>query len=76
MSKATISRGGQVQIPAEVRRRWGTRDVIVEDQGTSLLIRPLPADPVGAAMGSLERGPLSTDEIRRQDREDEAKARS
>jgi bifunctional DNA-binding transcriptional regulator/antitoxin component of YhaV-PrlF toxin-antitoxin module len=74
MSKATISRGGQIQVPARVRRRWGTREVIVEDQGSSLVIRPLPADPIGAAMGSLKAGPASTDELRRQAREEEAEA--
>ena len=72
MSRATISKGGQVQVPAAVRRRWGTREVIIEDLGGSLLVRPLPADPIGAALGSLARGPLSTDELRRQAREEDA----
>ena len=71
MSRATISKGGQVQVPAAVRRRWGTREIIIEDLGGSLLIRPLPADPIGAALGSLARGPLSTDELRRQAREED-----
>lgn len=51
MKRATISQGGQIQVPAEVRRRWGARDVIVEDHGGSLVVRPLPDDPIGAAMG-------------------------
>ena len=72
MSRATISKGGQIQVPAAVRRRWGTREVIVEDHGGSLLVRPLPAYPIGAALGSLVRGPLSTDELRRLAREEEA----
>jgi hypothetical protein len=71
MSRATISKGGQVQVPAAVRRRWGTREIIIEDLGGSLLVRPLPADPIGAALGSLARGPLSTDELRRQAREED-----
>jgi bifunctional DNA-binding transcriptional regulator/antitoxin component of YhaV-PrlF toxin-antitoxin module len=71
MSKTVISKGGQIQVPAAVRRRWGTRDVIVEDRGDSLLVRPLPADPIGAALGSLERGPLTTDELRQRARDDE-----
>ena len=29
-----ISQGGQVQIPAEIRRRWGTKDVVIDDGGT------------------------------------------
>jgi hypothetical protein len=71
MSRATISKGGQIQVPAAVRRRWGTRHVIVEDLGESLLVRPLPSDPIGAALGSLARGPLSTDELQRQAREED-----
>lgn len=71
MSRATISKGGQVQVPAAVRRRWGTREIIIEDLGGSLLVRPLPADPIGAALGSLARGPLSTEELRWQAREED-----
>ena len=64
MRTTTISKGGQVSIPADVRHRWGTRDVVIEDQGSTLLIRPIPADPIGAAVGSLAgRGPNS-DELR------------
>jgi len=72
MNRATISKGGQIQVPAAVRRRWGTREILVEDRGDSLIVRPLPADPVGAALGSLQRGPLTTDELRRRAREEEA----
>ena len=50
MSRATISKGGQVQVPAAVRRRWGTREILIEDLGESLLVRPLPADPIGSAL--------------------------
>jgi bifunctional DNA-binding transcriptional regulator/antitoxin component of YhaV-PrlF toxin-antitoxin module len=64
MKTTTISKGGQVSIPAAVRHRWGTRNVVVEDQGTAVLIRPIPPDPIGAAIGSLAgRGPNS-DELR------------
>jgi hypothetical protein len=72
MSRATISKGGQVQVPAAVRRRWGTREIIIEDLGGSLLVRPLPIDPIGSALGSLARGPLSTDELRQRARDEEA----
>ena len=72
MKTTTISKGGQVSIPADVRHRWGTRRVVVEDQGTALLIRPIPADPIGAAVGSLAgRGPAS-DELRSIVREEES----
>ncbi len=61
-----ITRGGQVSIPAAVRRRWATDRVAIEDQGDTILIRPLPADPIGAAIGSLPlpRG-LTSDDLRR-----------
>lgn len=72
MKRATISQGGQVQVPAEVRRRWETRELLIEDRGTSLVLRPLPDDPIGAALGSLAGpGPSST-EIRRRGREEDA----
>jgi bifunctional DNA-binding transcriptional regulator/antitoxin component of YhaV-PrlF toxin-antitoxin module len=67
-----ISKGGQIQVPAAVRRRWGTRDVIVEDRGDSLLVRPLPKDPIAAALGSLDQGPMTTDELRQRARADDA----
>jgi bifunctional DNA-binding transcriptional regulator/antitoxin component of YhaV-PrlF toxin-antitoxin module len=71
MKNTTISKGGQVSIPASVRRRWGTSHVVLEDQGTAVVIRPIPADPIGAAMGSLRgRGP-STDKLRRLVRDEE-----
>ena len=68
----TISRGGQISIPASVRRRWATTRLIVEDQGDRLLIEPLPADPISAAMGSLRGGTPSSDQIRAESREEEA----
>ncbi len=64
MKTTTISKGGQVSIPAEVRHRWGTRRVVVEDQGSALLIRPIPADPIRAAMGSLAGRRPNSDELR------------
>ena len=33
---------GQIQVPAEVRRRWATDRVMIEDDGTGLRIEPLP----------------------------------
>ena len=74
MRQAVVSRGGQVSIPADVRRRWGTTRVSVEDRGDSLILRPIPEDPIGAAMGSLaDQGP-STDALRAMLREEEALA--
>jgi AbrB family looped-hinge helix DNA binding protein len=72
MRTTTISKGGQISIPAEVRHRWGTGRVVLEDRGRALLIRPIPDDPIGAAIGSLAgRGPTS-DELRAMLRQEEA----
>lgn len=72
MKITQISQGGQIQVPAQVRRRWGTRRVILEDHGFSMSIRPLPDDPIGAAMGSFAGLRPTSDEMRRQWREEEA----
>ena len=63
-----------MQVPAEVRRRWGTRNVLVEDEGAYIVISPLPDDPIGAAMGSLKGMPMSSLEMRQHYREEEAEA--
>lgn len=73
----TVSRNGQVSIPAETRARWNTRKVIVVDMGDRVVIRPMPDDPIAEIRGKYAgRGP-STDEIRKQmraeDRRDEAR---
>jgi bifunctional DNA-binding transcriptional regulator/antitoxin component of YhaV-PrlF toxin-antitoxin module len=77
MKQASISKGGQVSIPAEVRHRWGTNRVLVDDRGDELVFRPLPMDPIGAARGALRgdgAGEPSSDDARRQTREEEADA--
>jgi bifunctional DNA-binding transcriptional regulator/antitoxin component of YhaV-PrlF toxin-antitoxin module len=71
MRIATISRGGQVSIPADIRHRWGVRRVVLVEQGDSLVLRPLPDDPIAAAMGSLAGIGPTTDEIREQLRAEE-----
>lgn len=42
-----------MSIPAEYRRDWTSNRVIVEETERGLLLRPIPADPIAAAMGSL-----------------------
>jgi bifunctional DNA-binding transcriptional regulator/antitoxin component of YhaV-PrlF toxin-antitoxin module len=74
MRVTSISRGGQVQVPADVRRRWGTRRVILEDLGDTLEIRPLPDDPIAAARGAFAGLGLTSNEMVRQLREEEAEA--
>ena len=76
MKLAKISQGGQIQIPAEVRHRWKTRTVLVEDGGGFLRISPVPQDPISAAAGALAgEGPSAVEMLRRL-REDEAAAES
>jgi AbrB family looped-hinge helix DNA binding protein len=48
-----ITGAGQVSIPAEVRRRWGTSTVAIEDEGDQIVLRPVPDDPIAAIRGSL-----------------------
>jgi AbrB family looped-hinge helix DNA binding protein len=71
MRFANISKGGQITVPAEVRKRWGASRVMVEDLGDKLVLRPIPADPIGAAMGSLAGPGPSSDEMRAQVRREE-----
>ncbi len=72
----TVSRNGQVSIPAEARSRWNTRQVIVVDLGDRVVMRPVSDQPVDELEGKYSgRGPNS-DQIRRQARRDEtARAR-
>lgn len=42
-----------MSIPADVRRRWDTSTVMLEDHGDHLVLRPVPDDPVAAAYGAF-----------------------
>jgi len=53
MKRVPISAGGQIALPAAIRRRWGSRHVELIDHGDRVVLRPLPDDPVAAAAGSL-----------------------
>jgi AbrB family looped-hinge helix DNA binding protein len=70
-----ISKGGQISVPAEVRQRWGTRRLQLEDRGDELVLRPAPEDPIAAARGAL-KGRLrhTSEELRRIAREEERRA--
>lgn len=68
-----ISKGGQISVPAEVRKRWRTRRLQLEDRGDELVIRPAPEDPIAAAEGILKgRLGYTSEELRRMEREEEA----
>ncbi|HEV7163583.1 MAG TPA: AbrB/MazE/SpoVT family DNA-binding domain-containing protein [Solirubrobacteraceae bacterium] len=71
--RLVISNGGQVSVPAAVRKRWQTRTVLAEDLGDRVVLRPVPDDPVAAAVGAFatEIGVLSSEEAKRLDREEE-----
>jgi bifunctional DNA-binding transcriptional regulator/antitoxin component of YhaV-PrlF toxin-antitoxin module len=72
MKTSTITRGGQISIPAGVRHRWKASAVTVEDHDDYVVVRPAPADPIAAARGALT-GELraSSDALRARSREDE-----
>lgn len=67
-----ISRGGQVTVPAPVRRRWETERVAVEDHGEYLVLRPL-GDPVDAFLGFADgHAAAASEKLRAQSRAEEA----
>jgi len=66
--------GGQISLPAAVRRRWGTSVVAIEDHGDSVVVRPLPDDPIAAARGAFAGRIGPTEELRRHARAEELHA--
>ena len=74
MKQHRITQGGQISLPASVRRRWGTSTVGIEDLGDSVVVRPLPDDPIAAARGALQGRIGSTAELRAKARKDEGRA--
>lgn len=73
MKSINISRGGQVSVPATVRKRWGTSRLTLEDRGDELVLRPAPDDPIAALRGAFVKpGAPSSDELRRQSRAEDA----
>ncbi len=73
MRSTKITRGGQISIPARIRRRWNTSTLSLEDLGDRVVLRPAPDDPVAAARGALTGELRSTSAaLRREARRDEA----
>ncbi len=74
-----LTRGGQISVPAAVRKRWATSALIAEDQGDRLILTPAPDDPIDALAGifapegetARARG-VTTESGRQEDREAEA----
>jgi len=71
MRKTKITAGGQISLPAPVRRRWGTRFVALEDLGDRVVVTPIPDDPIAAARGILKGQLPPTEELRARARRDE-----
>ncbi len=75
IKRLVISSGGQISVPAAIRKRWGTRTVLAEDHGDELVLRPAPDDPIAAVRGifadEMSRGP-TIGELRASGREEEA----
>jgi AbrB family looped-hinge helix DNA binding protein len=68
----TISRNGQVSIPAPARARWNTRQVIVVDLGDRVVMRPVTAHPVDQLRGKYRGHGVDTDRARGQERRADA----
>ena len=71
-----ISKGGQVSIPAAIRHRWGTSTVVLQDEGSRVVLEPAPDDPIAAAAGALaaEFGHVDVGLLRRKARDDDENA--
>lgn len=73
-SVSRVSRNGQVSVPADIRRRWGTSRVLVRDRGSYAIIRPVPEDPIGSLLGAYAGLGPSSEELRAAFRAEEAAA--
>jgi virulence-associated protein VagC len=74
MWRHVITGAGQVSLPAEVRHRWATSAVLIEDEGDRLVVRPVPSDPIEGVRGILKgrvTTDISNDEAMRQWREED-----
>jgi len=71
-----ISKGGQVSIPAPIRKRWGTTTITLEDRGEEIVLKPAPDDPIAAAAGAFAgQGPrIDWEAFKREEAEAEAEA--
>jgi AbrB family looped-hinge helix DNA binding protein len=74
IAKATTK--GQVVIPAELRKKYnikkGSRVSIYEGEGSVIIVKPLPEDPIEASKGML-KGKTSILKALLKDRQEEAR---
>jgi bifunctional DNA-binding transcriptional regulator/antitoxin component of YhaV-PrlF toxin-antitoxin module len=68
----TVSRNGQVSIPAATRARWNARQVIVVDLGDRVVMRPASDEPIADLEGKYKRRGPTADQARRRTRQAEA----
>ena len=72
----TVSRNGQVSIPAGTRARWNTRQVLVVDLGDRVVMRPVRDEPVRQLRGKYaNQGPTTSRARREARREDNERSR-
>ena len=75
MHKVKITSGGQISIPASIRRRWGTEWLGLVDRGEHVELRPIDGDVVTMLRGTLKLADDRTsDEIRLLGREEDDRA--
>ena len=75
MRQLKITSGGQISVPADVRHRWKTTRIQLEDLGDHLVLRPAPADPILALRGAFaDPSKPSSSELRKRAREQEQAA--
>ena len=75
MWRHRITSAGQVSIPAEVRHRWATSTVAIEDEGHRIVLRPVPDDPISALRGIFaDENPISAAEAVRAARDEDIEA--
>jgi bifunctional DNA-binding transcriptional regulator/antitoxin component of YhaV-PrlF toxin-antitoxin module len=75
MRRIKVSQGGQISVPAEVRRRWRTSNLNLDDLGDRIVLSPAPEDPIAAARGALAAEvTTSSEQLREIARRDEAAA--
>jgi AbrB family looped-hinge helix DNA binding protein len=76
-TRARVSRNGQISLPAELRRRWGSgpgAEVVVVDHGDYAVVRPIPDDILGSLVGKYAGLLPPTDELRAQAHREELEA--
>jgi AbrB family looped-hinge helix DNA binding protein len=65
----TVSRNGQVSIPAPARARWQTRRVVVVDLGDRVVVRPMSDNPAESLQGKYRNSGPDSDHVRQQERQ-------